>query len=276
MQTSQAGLDLITEFEGYHRKLPNGDCTTYICPAGVLTLGFGCTHGITEGMVWTRQQAQDAFRSELAKFEAAVNRLVTVAINQHQFDAMVALAYNIGEGGLQQSSVLRLTNAGDFAGAAKGFPLWNKSRLGGPHKPLVVTPGLVRRRAAEAALYLRPAPEESSQPMPQRVEMGALEAHAELGDTSWTYSMVGRGLQALRWIGLGTAGGTVAKKAIEGGQAPPANVTPVAVDLLGQVGAMSALILQHGIPLLLIALVGVLALEVIREIQRRYVMGVKA
>lgn len=27
MQVSQAGLDFIKSFEGYHRKLPNGDCT---------------------------------------------------------------------------------------------------------------------------------------------------------------------------------------------------------------------------------------------------------
>ncbi len=43
MQLSQAGLKFIASFEGYHKKLANGRCTTYYCPAGVLTIGYGCT-----------------------------------------------------------------------------------------------------------------------------------------------------------------------------------------------------------------------------------------
>lgn len=43
MKLSQRGLDLIKGFEGYHRKLPNGDCIAYRCPANVWTIGYGCT-----------------------------------------------------------------------------------------------------------------------------------------------------------------------------------------------------------------------------------------
>jgi GH24 family phage-related lysozyme (muramidase) len=41
MQISKKGLDLIKSFEGYLRKLPDGSCIAYRCPAGVLTLGWG-------------------------------------------------------------------------------------------------------------------------------------------------------------------------------------------------------------------------------------------
>lgn len=163
MKLSKNGINLVREFEGYHKKLPNGDCTTYYCPAGVLTIGYGCTEGIRKGEIWTHDQAIAALRKELKRFEDAVNRLVTTEINQNQFDALVSFAYNCGEGALAKSSLLRLVNKGDFEGAARQFGNW--TRGGGR-----VLPGLVRRRAAEAALF-RTAPELNNKPdMPQAVD----------------------------------------------------------------------------------------------------------
>lgn len=165
---SDAGVDLIKSFEGYHRALPNGDCVAYRCPAGVLTLGYGNTVGIKPGMVWTRQQAEEALLRELATFEAGVVRLVTVPLNQNEFDSLVSFAYNCGLGALEKSTILRKLNAGDRVGAAAAFKLWTK---GGGR----VLPGLVRRRDQEAALFLTPmAPAEDEEPaqpdMPQAVE----------------------------------------------------------------------------------------------------------
>ena len=74
MHISQRGLDLIKEFESYLKPLQDGRCTTYLCPAGVPTIGWGCTKGIKVGDVWTREQAEDGLRRELAKSEAAVTR----------------------------------------------------------------------------------------------------------------------------------------------------------------------------------------------------------
>lgn len=162
MQISAKGLELIKHFEGYHRKLPNGDCTTYRCPAGVLTIGWGCTEGIREGMVWTAAEAEAALRRELSKFERAVDRLVTVDITQNQRDALISFAYNCGEGALKKSTLLKRVNAEDFDAAAREFGKW--TRGGGR-----VLPGLVRRRAAEAALFLEPA-DHVEPDMPQRVK----------------------------------------------------------------------------------------------------------
>jgi len=187
MNISTAGLDLIKDFEGYHRKLPNGDCVAYRCPANVLTIGWGCTEGVREGMVWTVAQAEEALRREVAKFEAAVTRLVTVEINQNQFDALVSFAYNCGEGALASSTLLRRLNAGNFDGAADAFAMWTK---GGGR----VLPGLVTRRAREAALFRTPA-ETSIEPLmaqavepnePTRAEVHE-EAHQFLIKDSWFY-----------------------------------------------------------------------------------------
>lgn len=147
MKLSKACINLVKSYEGYHKKLPNGDCTTYYCPANVLTIGYGCTEGITKGEVWTHAQAIEALRREMEKHEAAVNRLVKAEISQNAFDALVSFSYNCGYGALGKSTLLKKVNKSDFAGAAAEFHKWNKG--GGK-----VLPGLVRRRAQEAEMFL--------------------------------------------------------------------------------------------------------------------------
>lgn len=155
MHLSDEGLRLIKSFEGYHKRLPNGDCAAYLCPANVPTIGYGCTEGVKLGMVWSAEKAETEFRKELSKFEAGVNRLVTAEINQNQFDALVSFAYNVGLGGLQKSTVLKRVNAGQFDKVPAALAMWNK---GGGR----VLPGLVSRRQREGALFMKPveAPEE--------------------------------------------------------------------------------------------------------------------
>ena len=96
MQISDDGLRLIKSFEGYLDKQSDGSCVAYLCPAGVPTLGWGCTEGVKLGMRWTEADAEAALRREIAKFEAGVARLVTVEINQNEFDALVSFHYNTG------------------------------------------------------------------------------------------------------------------------------------------------------------------------------------
>lgn len=177
---SDAGVDLIKSFEGYHRALPDGSCVAYRCPAGVWTLGFGNTVGIKPGMVWTRDEAEAALRRELATFEAGVVRLVTVPLNQNEYDALVSFAYNCGLGALERSTLLRKLNAGDREGAADAFGMWTK---GGGR----VLPGLVRRRKAEAALFLTPVgDDEPAQPdMAQSVEPVTTTQPLKKSGTIW-------------------------------------------------------------------------------------------
>lgn len=139
MRTSKAGIDLIKRFEGLRLH-------AYICAAGVLTIGYGHTKGVLRGQQITEQQAEDLLREDLRHFEEAVERLVLVHLEQHEFDALVSFAFNVGEGALAKSTLLRKLNAGDKQDAAHEFGQWVKAGK-------VTLSGLVRRRKAERALF---------------------------------------------------------------------------------------------------------------------------
>lgn len=157
MKTSNAGLDLIQKWEG--RKL-----TAYRCPAGVLTIGYGHTSAagepkVHEGMKITAEDAEAILVRDLVKYEAAVNKALTRTPSQPQFDAMVSLCFNIGGGAFAGSTLVRRFNAGDNAGTADAFLMWNKA--GGR-----VLKGLENRRKDERALFLKAGPTATPQPKP--------------------------------------------------------------------------------------------------------------
>lgn len=111
------------------------------------TIGWGHTGPeVVKGLVWTQAQADAAFLIDLAKFERGVLRIVSVAPDQGQFDALVCFAYNLGLQALQGSTLMRMFNARDFDGAALQFRRWNKNDG-------KVMRGLTRRRAAEECLF---------------------------------------------------------------------------------------------------------------------------
>lgn len=146
MKTSSHGLSLIKQFEGFRSQ-------AYICPAGVLTIGYGSTGAhVKRGQVITEAEATSLLIKDAARFERAVNAL-GLKLTQNQFDALVSLAFNIGTGNFNKSTLVKRLKAGDMAGAAAQFAVWNKARVNGVLK---VLPGLVRRRAAEAALFVKP------------------------------------------------------------------------------------------------------------------------
>ena len=139
MHTSQKGLDLIKSFEGLR-------LSAYRCPADIPTIGYGTTAGVKMGQTITKERAEELLCEDVKRFETQVLRLVKVPLTQGQFDALTSFVYNLGAGNLSNSTLLRLLNAGDYAGAAAQFERWNKA--GGK-----VLAGLVRRRAAERALF---------------------------------------------------------------------------------------------------------------------------
>ncbi|WP_151838040.1 MULTISPECIES: lysozyme [unclassified Acinetobacter] len=146
MATSQVGIDLITSFEDLR-------LAAYDDGVGVWTIGYGTTVypngiGVKRGDSCTKTQAMSFFQHDLRRFEASVNNLVKVPLSQNQFDALVSLVYNIGSGNFASSTLLKKLNAKDYQGAADQFPRWNKA--GGK-----VLNGLVRRREAERALFLK-------------------------------------------------------------------------------------------------------------------------
>ncbi len=117
------------------------------------TIGWGSTGpDIRMGMTWTQAEADERFAHDLAHFAAGVSGKIpgSPPTAQHQFDAMVSLAYNIGLANFATSSVLTNHRAGHYQTAAMAFALWNKQRT---PSGLVVLTGLTKRRAAEAAIY---------------------------------------------------------------------------------------------------------------------------
>jgi lysozyme len=145
MAVSPFGVDLICSFEG--KRL-----TAYDDGVGVWTIGFGTTvypNGIKvkKGDTCTEERAKTYMAHDLKKFEATVNKAVTVQLNQNQFDALVSLAYNIGTGAFSKSTLVKKLNANDIRGAADQFDVWVNA--GGKRMQ-----GLVNRRAKEKALFL--------------------------------------------------------------------------------------------------------------------------
>lgn len=140
---NSAGLDLIKSFEGLR-------LSAYRCPAGVWTIGYGHTGpDVKTGQHITPAEAEALLRGDLDRFESGVNSFLDAApTTDNQFAAMVSLAFNIGLGAFQRSTVLRQHKAGNRQRAAAAFLMWVK---GGGR----TLPGLVRRRTAERALYLR-------------------------------------------------------------------------------------------------------------------------
>ena len=142
------GLDLITRWEGL--KL-----TRYICPAGKPTIGVGHVILPSENIpnTITREFAMELLKKDVERFERAVNTLITVELNQNQFDALVCFIFNTGEGGIINTGVSRAVNSKNFAAVPAALRLWNKIKVNGVSQE---NKGLTNRRISEAELFMRP------------------------------------------------------------------------------------------------------------------------
>jgi len=145
MKVNDKGFALICEFEGCRTE-------AYQDPVGVWTIGFGHTSAagppcVGPGVTVTRAEATGILMRDLETFSAGVKSAITAPLNDNQFSALVSFAFNVGLGNFRSSSVLRSVNACRFDRVPADLALWVKA--GGK-----VLPGLIRRRAAEAALFL--------------------------------------------------------------------------------------------------------------------------
>ncbi len=163
---NQATVDLVKQFEG----IPDGNPATsnidpYLDPVNIWTIGWG--HAITyqgrfmkgqadqtqvkamypDGI--TMQQATTLLQADLMNSGSEVLSVVTVPLNDNEYGALTSFAFNLGIGNLRSSTLLKKLNANDRAGAADQFGRWTMA--GGK-----VLTGLVRRRAAERALFVLP------------------------------------------------------------------------------------------------------------------------
>tara|TARA_R110000823_G_scaffold272458_3_gene391763 strand:- start:197 stop:694 length:498 start_codon:yes stop_codon:yes gene_type:complete len=158
MSISEAGIQLIKTFEGCHSS-------PYRCPAGLWTVGYGrvlypeqarlktaerAAYRLksADDKAWSHDEIDDLLSQDLHRFQSGVLRLCSAAAdNDCHLDALTSFSYNVGLGNLQASTLRMKYNRGDYSGAADEFSKWRKAGS-------VVLAGLVRRRAAERALFL--------------------------------------------------------------------------------------------------------------------------
>ena len=152
MAVNDATISLIAEFEGF---VPNW----YPDPAHgwkVPTCCYGHTdaagepkYAATKAKRFTLTEGRAILRKDLEAVESIVKRLVKVPLDANQHGALVSFTFNVGQTNLTRSTLLKKLNRKDYHGAANEFGKWvnaNGKKL----------KGLVRRRAAEAALFSSP------------------------------------------------------------------------------------------------------------------------
>lgn len=166
MKLSPVGEALMHRYEGFRSR-------PYLCPAHIWTIGYGHVLyqdqirlpvvrvndytgllrkeyplKMEDNRVWTKEEIDQLFRTDVGSFERGVLRLVPAVVGrQGSFDALVSFAFNAGLGNLQKSQMRMRANRKEWESAAAAFRQWTKG--GGK-----VLPGLVKRREAEIALFL--------------------------------------------------------------------------------------------------------------------------
>ena len=146
LKVSRSGIELIKSFEGFRpgsARLPDGRWT----------IGYGHTLSAREGASVSEADAEALLLFDLMPVTEAVSNLVFTPLNPNQFDALVAFAFNVGVDEFRRSDVLKRVNEGRLTEAACALDLWRKADIAGE---TVVLDALIRRRAAEKALFLTP------------------------------------------------------------------------------------------------------------------------
>jgi lysozyme len=145
-QVTQEGLELIRQFEGF-RAAPYRD------PVGILTVGYG--HVVQPGESFalvSEQQATDLMLADIERKKGWIAYYIHRLLNDNQYSAIMSLVYNLGVTPLTKT-LGQMVNAGEFEEAANEFPRWVYGRVNGQEE---ILPGLVKRRAAERDLFLKP------------------------------------------------------------------------------------------------------------------------
>lgn len=144
MRTISLVLEAIKKMESLQLK-------AYLCPAGVPTIGYGSTKGVThqmvkDGFTITPFEAKKRFYEDIMEREQQLSRLVKVPVNDYQFSALMDLLYNIGSGNLKKSDVLKYVNLNQFDKASASFM---KHVYAGGKK----LSGLVKRRKFDIEVF---------------------------------------------------------------------------------------------------------------------------
>jgi len=137
------GKDLIKKYEGLQ-------LTSYLCPAGVPTIGWGHTYGVKLNRTISVEEAEVLLDHDYQEAEDDVLEVVTAPLTENQLGALTSFVFNLGQGALKASTLRKKLNNGDYTGAADEFNRWVYSKVNGVSTKLN---GLVKRRAEEKQLF---------------------------------------------------------------------------------------------------------------------------
>lgn len=140
MKINEEGLRIIKSFEGLRTD-------AYICPSGIITIGYGHTKNVRLGDTITKEEAETLLKLDLKAFENHVNEVnkkYNYDFNINEFSALVSFAFNVG-------SIWQLTNYGRRNKLEISDKIMEYNKGGG-----IVLAGLVRRRMEERNLFLKP------------------------------------------------------------------------------------------------------------------------
>lgn len=99
----------------------------YLDIVGVPTIGFGRTEDVRPGERTTPQRELVKVLRDLEGRKAAIEECVAVPLYQHELDAFMSLAFNIGTGAFCGSTLVKKLNQQDYAGACGEILRWNRA-----------------------------------------------------------------------------------------------------------------------------------------------------
>ena len=145
---NERGIEMVKSFEGLALR-------PYVCAGGVNSVGYGATRSSNgrpfnldmEPITEAEAETETLLIRDLDSSEGWVSRLIKTALTENQYSALTSFTFNVGAGALQRSTLRMKLNRSEYQGAADEFPKW---RIAGGR----ILAGLVRRRAAERALFL--------------------------------------------------------------------------------------------------------------------------
>lgn len=145
-----AFAQLVRKFEGLHKiaqRKPTVTVIPYVCPAGILTIGYGHTKGVTLGQVISQWEAEVLLERDMktAIASAISQSPVLGATSETKLFAIADFIFNLGAGRYKASTLRRRVNQEDWDAASYELRRWV---YGGGKK----LPGLIARREAEVVL----------------------------------------------------------------------------------------------------------------------------
>ena len=205
-------IELVKRFEGFR---PSAAKT----PDGGFTLGYGHTLTAREGAVVSEADADALLRFDLSRVAFMLDEALLAPVNDNQFSALISFAFNIGPENFKGSSAARHLAEGAYLQAAAAIELWRRADFDGD---ALVVDALVRRRAAEKALFLTPP--EGFAPAPSSVLRPSFD-HSVIGAAvAWAAARERTAVSRIALEGAMTSSDLAVPPGREGEPAPSAAI----------------------------------------------------